>query len=176
MADLIDRDAHIKKVCAECGVCGRYWGRDAKYKCNEIERILNAPAVNCWIKCSEQLPNENCMVLICIYGSDLIMTQDGETLAEAVERIRRECVSVTVGFIGSDGWYGEDWMPLMVQPTYWMPLPAAPECSLSITGSAKESALRNGKFRSKSRRTSRFRKASPKKRGLKCLLVRFARL
>ena len=91
------------------------------------EIYMDGAKQNLWIKCSEQLPNENCMVLICIYGSDMIMTQDGETLAEAIERTRREIVTVTVGFIGSDGWYGADWMPLMVQPTYWMPLPAAPE-------------------------------------------------
>lgn len=82
---------------------------------------------NRWIPCKERLPEQDREVLLCIYGSDLIMAQEGETLAEAVERTRREIVRVTVGFIGSDGWYGADWFPMMVAPTYWMPLPEPPK-------------------------------------------------
>lgn len=136
----IDADAEIarlqKDYCEECSRKGNYgifgaacvpcWVKDA------TEEFENAPTIEAepvrqWIPCSERLPKQNCEVLVCCYGSDLIVTKDGETIAEAVERTRREFVRVTVGFIGSDGWYGADWFPMMVTPTYWMPLPEPPE-------------------------------------------------
>lgn len=58
-----------------------------------------------------------------IRGTDLIVLQDGETLEEAVDRTRKESVRVSVGFIGSDGWYGADGWPEVVTPCAWMPLP-----------------------------------------------------
>lgn len=91
------------------------------------EIYMDGAKQNNWIKCSDQLPNENVVVIIATYGTDMIMTKDGESLADAIKRNRREMVSVSCGFIGSDGWYGADWYPLMVKPTYWMPLPELPE-------------------------------------------------
>lgn len=80
-----------------------------------------------WIPCSERMPEQNREVIVCCYGSDLIVTQEGETIEDAVKRISEEYVTVTVGFIGSDGWYGADWFPMMVTPSYWMPFPEPPE-------------------------------------------------
>lgn len=91
------------------------------------EIYMDGAKQNNWIKCSDQLPNENVMVIIATYGTDMIMTKDGESLADAIKRNRREMVSVSCGLIGSDNWYGADWYPLMVKPTYWMPMPTAPE-------------------------------------------------
>ena len=79
-----------------------------------------------WIPCSDRLPEQGERVIVAIFGSDMIMPNEGETLQDAIERSRKEGY-ITVGFIGSDGWYGEDWFPLMVQPSYWMPKPDLPE-------------------------------------------------
>lgn len=126
MADLIDRDVLMKKICGnECGsVCDE---ECENAMCNFYDYIMNAPSVNRWIPCSERMPEKDTDVIVCCYGSDLILTHDGETMQDAAERTHRESVSVTVGFIGSDGWYGADWFPMMVTPTYWMTLPEPPE-------------------------------------------------
>lgn len=94
---------------------------------DRIQQIADAEPVRQWIPCKERLPEQDCAVLVCCYGSDLILTREGETLTEAVKRKRREIVRVTVGFLCSDGWYGADLFPMMVFPTYWMPLPEPPE-------------------------------------------------
>lgn len=93
-----------------------------------------------WIPCSEQMPENDREVLAAVYGSDLIVTEPGETPAEAAERIRREHRYTTVAFLGSDGWYGADWSPMMVSPTYWMPKPEAPEIGAPEQARAKQQA------------------------------------
>lgn len=92
-----------------------------------LYELESSHTVNRWISVEDALPEKDTDVIVCCYGSDMISAHDGETIQDAVGRTRRECVSVTVGFIGSDGWYGADWFPMMVTPTYWMPLPEPPE-------------------------------------------------
>ena len=76
-----------------------------------------------WILCDDRLPEEGQMVLTTIRGHDVIIPQDGETIEQAIERIWDEVCYVSVGFIGSDGWYGADGFPQIVHPIAWMPLP-----------------------------------------------------
>lgn len=130
MADLIDRDA----VLAEIGEfqirfneTGDSHERVAYASAEHCMLVIKAaPAVNRWIPCNERLPEQGERVIVAIFGSDMIMPNEGETLQDAIERSRKEGY-ITVGFIGSDGWYGADWFPLMVRPSYWMPKPDLPE-------------------------------------------------
>lgn len=122
MADLIDRDA--LELFYESGTDPNDTYADMTFI--RAEHIENAPAVNRWISVEDALPEQGERVIVAIFGSDMIMPNEGETLQDAIERSRKEGY-ITVGFIGSDGWYGADWFPLMVQPSYWMPKPDLPE-------------------------------------------------
>lgn len=80
-----------------------------------------------WISCEERMPEPDTLVIVACYGSDIIIPHNGETLTESIERVQKEHVTVTLAFIGSDGWYGCDYFPMMITPTYWQPLPEPPK-------------------------------------------------
>lgn len=65
MADLIERDALMKKICDnECGsVCEE---ECENVFCNFYDYIMDAPAVNRWIPCSERLPDDFVWCLVCM--------------------------------------------------------------------------------------------------------------
>jgi hypothetical protein len=82
-----------------------------------------------WIKCSDRLPEQGELVLCAVYGSDIIIPNEGESIGESIARTQRECVRVTMGGIGEEGfWDSSDGFPMMIAPTFWMPLPEPPEC------------------------------------------------
>lgn len=81
-----------------------------------------------WIPCKEQLPEQDTMVIVCYFGSDVIMPMQGETVTEAMAR-QNKVPTVTMGFLSEEGWNGADFFPMMVQPAFWMPLPDPPERS-----------------------------------------------
>lgn len=82
-----------------------------------------------WIPCSERMPEPDREVLVATYGSDIVWCQDGEDVIDAIRRQNREIKNVTLAFVSPDDgcWYGLDWSPLMVHPTYWKPKPEAPD-------------------------------------------------
>ena len=100
------------------GIATIFKRKDDKLILEEVKELMRS-----WIPCSERLPKEGQMVLTTIRGHDVIISQDGETLEEAMERVWNEVCYVSVGFIGSDGWYGADGFPQIVHPIAWMPLP-----------------------------------------------------
>lgn len=81
-----------------------------------------------WIRCSEQMPEKNTMVIVACYGSDIVIPNDGETVWQTYDRQNREIKHVTTGFIDEDEYWNEgDGLPMMISPTYWQPLPEAPD-------------------------------------------------
>ncbi len=82
-----------------------------------------------WIPCAEQMPEEDQLVIVCYYGSDLIVPdyEHGETLEECMERIRDKA-SVYFGWFSEDeGWTDCYGGPIVISPEYWMPLPKPPK-------------------------------------------------
>ena len=83
--------------------------------------------VNDWILCDERLPDKHVPVEVVTYGSDVVIQQQGESVVEAIKRLHNEVNDVTIGMLGSDGWYGSDGFPMVIRPTYWRPIPEAPD-------------------------------------------------
>lgn len=81
-----------------------------------------------WIKCDEKLPERGRMVLVAVYGSDLIKCLPGETWEQAAARIRRTVRRVEAAWIDEEGnWCDDNGWLLAIQPIWWMPMPDAPE-------------------------------------------------
>lgn len=74
-----------------------------------------------WIKCSDRLPEEGKEVWVTIQGSDCICVEEGETLAEAFERVSKHRW-LWSGFVTDEGWCSSDGYPMMVAPIAWMPI------------------------------------------------------
>lgn len=140
--------AKIRPFCDEryCDICknvGCEWGEDCFEWQSEAEALAligedtNVPAsaddtnvggkIDSWISCKDRLPEPDTMVIVASYGSDIVIPEDSETVEECCERLKKERVRVTLGFIGPDGWYGSDYFPLIVTPSFWQPLPEPPK-------------------------------------------------
>lgn len=119
MTDLIDRQAAIDFIAAG-HLCNP---NEPRWSDNEIVNFLKSrPSTQQWIPCSERLPEEGRFVLTTIIGTDIVYQDEGDTIEDALKR-SMGMKRVSVGFIGSDGWYGADGYPEIVTPSAWMPLP-----------------------------------------------------
>ena len=80
-----------------------------------------------WIPVTDRMPEKETLVIVAVYENDIIIPENGETVEDAIRRIRTEIVRTTMGFVGSDGWYDCDGYPMVIAPSYWMPLPEPPK-------------------------------------------------
>lgn len=90
-------------------------------------RMLTPKAESPWISCEDRLPLLHQEVIVAVYGSDIIIPEEGEDIIDAVNRSMDTHRNVTVGCLGSDGWYGADGFPMVVRPKFWMPKPDLPK-------------------------------------------------
>ena len=77
-----------------------------------------------WVKCSDKLPPEGQYVYGAVYGTDVIIQQDGETLQQAFRRtaICNPRVRICQWCGEEDGWWTNHGM-MVVQPLFWMEIP-----------------------------------------------------
>lgn len=81
-----------------------------------------------WIRCEDRMPPVGKTVLVTYYGSDLIVPNEGETVKDAIRRLRVRS-TVTIATLFEDGeWCGPDGFPMMIQPMFWKSLPEPPIC------------------------------------------------
>lgn len=80
-----------------------------------------------WISVMDRLPEKGKTVLAAVFGHDLIIQHEGESLYEAIRRVNKTVRYVTIGSMDDDGWNGADGYPMMVQPSYWMRMPELPK-------------------------------------------------
>ena len=90
-----------------------------------IASIMKDQQIPKWIPCDEKLPDEGELVMTLIFGHDVIVQVENETMEQAIERTSK-MKRTSAGFIGSDGWYGIDGFPEICTPKYWMPFPNVP--------------------------------------------------
>lgn len=76
-----------------------------------------------WIKCDEQKPPEGTYVFGAVYGWDVIIPEEGETIQDAVIRNMMEHKSVKIcQWLGEDEGWWDNYGMMVVQPLYWMPI------------------------------------------------------
>lgn len=101
--------------------------RDALYEMikAQAEIVKGAPTLEDyeWVLCEDRLPEKGVLVIVTIHGSDLIVKKHGQTVEEALAENKRTVRRVTAGFVGSDGWYGADYFPMITAPIAWRPMP-----------------------------------------------------
>lgn len=125
---------YIKRIDAKRALTALSADLDAETVQRCIEAMNNPKAADVepkrrWIPVTERLPERGRLVLTAIYGTDLIVQEDGESLEDAVRRARSGPGRVEMGYLDEDGYWTETSFgaPMMVMPRYWMPLPEPPE-------------------------------------------------
>lgn len=82
-----------------------------------------------WIPVAERMPEDGEIVLCAVYGTDMIVWENGESIEDAVRRARSGPGRVETGYLDADGYWTDTAFggPMMVTPRYWMPLPEPPK-------------------------------------------------
>ena len=83
-----------------------------------------------WIRCEDRMPEKGVQVWGAVYGTDVIVARDTETVLEAMRRSYKENRRAVVceWWGPEDGWYNNGCY-MVVQPRLWMPIewPQVPE-------------------------------------------------
>lgn len=112
----------------DCKYRGKYHECEQGLMKEALELLREQESTGGWISVDERLPEKDTDVLCAVFGHDCIVCQDGETVEQAIERVRRECRYTTVGYIDDDGfWNKQNGYQMVVQPSYWMPFPEPPK-------------------------------------------------
>lgn len=96
-----------------------------------LKTAIQALKESQWILCGERLPRKHETVIVTIKGHDVIIPMAGESVEDAIDRINK-ATWVSVGFLGSDGWYGADGYPMTVRPVAWRLLPGPCEVGSDV--------------------------------------------
>ena len=75
-----------------------------------------------WIPCEKRLPEKGKRVLETIRGLDIICPHVGETLWDCAKRQYKEIVHIGIA-CRDDGYWIENYFPMIVEPCAWMPRP-----------------------------------------------------
>ena len=79
-----------------------------------------------WIDVKDQLPEKFERVVVLVYGHDVIIPMNGETMEDAIRRISN-MKRTTLAYYCNEGWIDGDGYPMIVKPSFWMRLPDPPE-------------------------------------------------
>jgi hypothetical protein len=90
---------------------------------NAVRHLKEKPE---WISCDDELPPDGVTVITLIFGTDVIIPQNCETLEDAIRRTSKY-KRTSAGFYGEDGWYSLDGYQEIIAPSYWMAIPKPPE-------------------------------------------------
>lgn len=125
MDNLIERDTFILRLQQRCAGCDNREGSlcIACEVADMIDAVEDAPVADQWTACIDALPEHYTAVLMMKCGSGIVIPQEGESVEDALMRLQDDLISLSIGYIGSNGWYDEYGRPMPTAPTYWMPVP-----------------------------------------------------
>lgn len=79
-----------------------------------------------WIDVKDQLPEKFERVVVLVYGHDVIVPMNGETMEDAIRRVSN-MKRTTLAYYCAEGWIDGDGYPMITKPSFWMRLPDPPE-------------------------------------------------
>lgn len=76
-----------------------------------------------WINCEEQMPKEGQLCFGAVYGHDIIIPLEGESITDAVKRTMYEHQrTVVCQYCGErEGWWHDGGM-MIIEPKFWQPV------------------------------------------------------
>ena len=144
----------MPKNCIDCPACneylmcaipcnGRGWGEnDVKdfsqsrpEWCPMKEQPIMTENETEWVNCKEKMPAVGQLCFGAVYGHDVIVPMEGESVTDAIKR-SMDCAPRTVvceWYGESEGWWSDGGL-MIIQPRYWQPInkPKPPNVSNDV--------------------------------------------